>query len=156
MEHHFIYGYRTITRLLKKIHGLIVNRKKVYRIMKENSWLCRACPKKVANIGQPYYVTENKLNREFQVEKPLEKLVTDITYLYFVYLSSVMDLYNREMVAYTISDCQDTDFVLDTLNQLELPKGNKNATQQQVAFIENWINNYPKRVLDYKSPRLVL
>ena len=86
----------------------------------------------------------------------MEKLITGITYLYFVYLSSVMDLYNREMVAYTISDCQDTDFVLDTLNQLELPKGNKNATQQQVAFIENWINNYPKRVLDYKSPRLVL
>lgn len=90
----------------------------------------------------------------------MEKLVTDITYLYFgnykLYLSSVIDLYNREMVAYTISDCQDTNFVLDTLNQLELPKGNKNATQQQVAFIENWINNYPKRVLDYKSPRLVL
>lgn len=64
----------------------------------------------------------------------MEKLVTDITYLYFgnckLYLSSVMDLYNREMVAYTISDCQDTVFVLDTLNQLELPKGNKNATQQ--------------------------
>ena len=60
----------------------------------------------------------------------MEKLVTGITYLYFVYLSSVMDLYNREIVAYTISDCQDTNFVLDTLNQLELPKGNKNATQQ--------------------------
>ena len=86
----------------------------------------------------------------------MEKLITGITYLYFVYLSSVMDLYNREIVAYTISDCQDTNFVLDTLNQLELPKGNKNATQQQVAFIENWINNYPKKVLDYKSPRLVL
>ncbi|GAD45484.1 hypothetical protein ANG5_2012, partial [Streptococcus constellatus subsp. pharyngis SK1060 = CCUG 46377] len=57
----------------------------------------------------------------------MEKLVTDITYLYFgnckLYLSSVIDLYNRDMVAYTISDCQDTDFVLDTLNQLELPKG---------------------------------
>ena len=59
----------------------------------------------------------------------MEKLVTGITYLYFGsykhYLSSIMDLYNhnREMVAYTISDCQDTDFVLDTLNQLELPKG---------------------------------
>ena len=34
-----------------------------------------------------------------------------------------------------------------------LPKGSKNATQQQVAFIENWINNYPKKILDYKSPR---
>ena len=65
MEHHFIYGYRTITRLLKKIHGLIVNRKKVYRIMKERGWLCRARPKKVPNIGQPYYVIENKLDRDF-------------------------------------------------------------------------------------------
>ncbi len=36
-----------------------------------------------------------------------------------------MDLYSREIVAYTytISDCQDTDFVLDTLHQLELPQG---------------------------------
>lgn len=74
-------------------------------------------------------MTENKLNREFQAEKPLEKLVTDITYLYFGsckrYLSSIMDLcnHNREIVAYTISDCQDIDFVLDTLNQLELPRG---------------------------------
>ena len=65
MEHHFIYGYRTITRLLKKIHGLIVNHKKVYRIMKERGWLCRARPKKVPNIGQPYYVTENKLDCDF-------------------------------------------------------------------------------------------
>ena len=57
----------------------------------------------------------------------MEKLVTDITYLYFencrLYLSSIIDLYNREIVAYTISECQDTDFVLDTLNQLELPQG---------------------------------
>ena len=33
-----------------------------------------------------------------------------------------------------------------------LPKGSKNATPQQVTFIENWINNYPKKILDYKSP----
>ena len=34
-----------------------------------------------------------------------------------------------------------------------LPKGSKNATQQQVAFIENWINNYPKKLFNYKSPK---
>ncbi|WP_164403512.1 IS30 family transposase, partial [Streptococcus canis] len=34
-----------------------------------------------------------------------------------------------------------------------LPKRSKNATQQQVAFIENGINNYPKKLLDYKSPK---
>ncbi|RLY02397.1 IS30 family transposase, partial [Streptococcus hillyeri] len=33
-----------------------------------------------------------------------------------------------------------------------LPKGSKNANQQQVAFIENWINNYPKKLFNYKSP----
>ncbi|WP_375153701.1 IS3 family transposase [Streptococcus iniae] len=127
MENHFIYGYRTITRLLKKTYGLTINAKKVYRIMKTNGWLCRTRPKKSPNLGKPYYVTGNKLNRNFQADKPLEKLVTDITYLYFgnckLYLSSIMDLYNREIIAYTISDCQDTDFVLDTLNQLKLPNG---------------------------------
>lgn len=126
MENHFIYGYRTITRLLKKIHGLTVNTKKVYRIMKNNGWLCRTRTKKVSNLGKAYYLTDNKLSRDFHADKPKEKLVTDITYLYFgnckLYLSSIMNLYNREIIAYTISDCQDTDFVLDTLNQLKLPK----------------------------------
>lgn len=127
LEHHFIYGYRTITRLLAKVVGFSVNSKKVYRIMKEKGWLCRTRPKKAPNLGKPYYVTENKLDRNFKANKPLEKLVTDITYLYFgnckLYLSSIMDLYNREIIAYTISDKQDTDFVLDTLEQLEFSQG---------------------------------
>ncbi|MGT2786043.1 IS30 family transposase, partial [Streptococcus loxodontisalivarius] len=32
----------------------------------------------------------------------------------------------------------------------------KNATKKQIAFIENWINNYPKKILSYKSPNDVL
>ena len=95
--------------------------------MKENGWICRTRPKKVPNLGKPYYVTKNKLGRDFKADKPLEKLIVDITYLYFgkckLYLSSIMNLCNREIVAYTISDCQDTDFVLDALNQLELLQG---------------------------------
>ena len=127
MQNQFIYGYRTITRLLKKVYNLVVNRKKVYRIMKEKGCLCRVRPKKGPKLGKPYHVTDNKLDRDFQADKPMEKLVTDITYLYFGncrrYLSSIMDLYNREIVAYSISECQDTDFVLDTLHQLELAQG---------------------------------
>lgn len=126
MENHFIYGYRTITRLLKKVYNLVVNRKKIYRIMKEKGCLCRVRPKKGTELGKHYHVTNNKLDRDFQADKPMEKLVTDISYLYFgncrLYLSSIMELYNREIVAYTILDCQDTDFVLDTLHQLELPQ----------------------------------
>jgi len=33
-----------------------------------------------------------------------------------------------------------------------LPKGIKNTTQQRVAFIEDWINNYPKKLFNYKTP----
>ncbi|HGQ4793558.1 TPA: IS30 family transposase [Streptococcus pneumoniae] len=34
-----------------------------------------------------------------------------------------------------------------------LPKGTKKMTPKEVAFIEKWINNYPKKCLDYNSPR---
>lgn len=37
-----------------------------------------------------------------------------------------------------------------------LPKGKKKTTQKQVAFIENWINNYPKKLLNYKSPKEIV
>ena len=74
MGNQFIYGYRTITRLLKKRDNLVINPKKVYRIMKENGQLCRVRPKKGPSLGKPYYVTENKLDRDFKAEKPLEKL----------------------------------------------------------------------------------
>lgn len=36
-----------------------------------------------------------------------------------------------------------------------LPKGTQNATKEMVAFIENWINNYPKKLLGYKSPKII-
>ncbi|VSP41763.1 IS1239 transposase [Streptococcus pneumoniae] len=34
-----------------------------------------------------------------------------------------------------------------------LPKGTKKMTPKEVAFIEKWINNYPKKCLNYRSPR---
>ncbi|WP_246329212.1 hypothetical protein [Brevibacillus halotolerans] len=48
----------------------------------------------------------------FSGESSLQKLVTDITYLPYggkmLYLSSTMDLYNGEIIAYNIGDKQDT------------------------------------------------
>ncbi|NKQ22875.1 DDE-type integrase/transposase/recombinase, partial [Brevibacillus laterosporus] len=66
-------------------------------------------------------IVSNKLNREFIALKPNEKWVTDITYLPYgqsmLYLSSIMDLYNNEIIAYRISDRQDVSLVLETLEQ---------------------------------------
>ena len=62
----------------------------------------------------------------FQQTNLWKKLTTDIIFLPFgpkrLYLSSIMDLHNGEIITYTISSKQDTKFVLDTLNQIDLPK----------------------------------
>ncbi|WP_240962431.1 DDE-type integrase/transposase/recombinase, partial [Brevibacillus laterosporus] len=71
--------------------------------------------------GESKMIVSNKLNREFIALKPNEKWVTDITYLPYgqsmLYLSSIMDLYNNEIIAYRISDRQDVSLVLETLEQ---------------------------------------
>ena len=121
------YGYRKIHHELNKELDGPINLKRVQRIMQKNGWNCRVRPKKRMRLGKPYYLTENRLNRQFQADQPMTTLVTDITYLPFgssmLYLSSIMDLYNGEIVAFTIGDKQDTAFVIDTLNQLELSEG---------------------------------
>ncbi len=118
--HKFRYGYRKITAVLNQ--EKCINRKAVQRIMQENGWQCRVKEKKRTNTGQPYAVAENILDRNFQSDRPLEKLVTDITYLPYgqkqLYLSSILDLYNGQVIALTIGDRQNTAFVLDTLDQL--------------------------------------
>ncbi|QDK67447.1 IS3 family transposase [Bacillus halotolerans] len=119
-EHKYRYGYRKITAILKK--EMRINHKTVQRIMQKNQWQCRVKVKKRKKNGQPYAVVDNILDRNFQSDHPLEKLVTDITYLPYgqkqLYLSSILDVYNGEVIAFTIGDKQDTDFVLNTLDQL--------------------------------------
>lgn len=117
----FRYGYRTIHGLLNQA-GRKVNRKTVQRIMQKYGWNCRVKVKKRKQTGQPHYVASNLLNRDFTAEAPLRKLVTDITYIPYgnkmLYLSSIKDLFNGEIIAHTIEDHQDVSLVLDTLDQL--------------------------------------
>ena len=122
-QHKFRYGYRKIAALYPE-----VCMKTVQSIMQKYGWQCRVKVKKRKRTGQPAYAAPNLLARDFSASKPLEKLVTDITYLPYgqsmLYLSSILDVYNGEIVVQTIGLKQDTNFVLDTLHQLpELPEG---------------------------------
>lgn len=120
IEHKYRYGYRKITALVNQTRK--INSKTVQRIMQKYGLNCKVRPKKRKSTGQPLNIVENIINVNFKSERPFEKLSTDITYLPFgktmLYLSSIMDLYNREIIAYTISDKQDLACVLDTLEQL--------------------------------------
>lgn len=118
----FEYGYRNIAGILKR-EGSLIGVNTVQRIMQKYNLQCQVKPKKQKSISRKEsIVANNVINREFYAERPLEKLVTDITYLPWgekpLYLSSIMDLYDGQIIAYSISDTQDLKFVLDTLNQI--------------------------------------
>ena len=66
-------------------------------------------------------VKPNLVKRNFNVEKENQIWTTDITYLILngkrAYLSTILDLYDRKIVAYKISKFNDLKLVIDTLNE---------------------------------------
>lgn len=124
IETHFLYGYRKIHALLVREMNCSVS--KVQRIMSKHGWNCRIKIKKFNKPGNPYKTFANIINRDWHTDSPLTKLTTDITYLPFgtrmLYLSTIMDTFNSEIVAYQLSDHPDTTLAINTLKQLpELP-----------------------------------
>ncbi|WP_410477459.1 IS3 family transposase [Paenibacillus sp. B2(2019)] len=80
IRHKFGYGYRKITALLRVEQS--INHKRIQRIMQCERLQCRVKMKKRKVNGQPVHSSENLLKRQFHAEAPLQKLVTDITYLH--------------------------------------------------------------------------
>ncbi|SDX59800.1 hypothetical protein SAMN05444487_1342 [Marininema mesophilum] len=67
-----------------------------------------------------YELCIGRLDRQFTAEAPLRRLVTDITYVRirdsFAYLSVIQDLWNNKIVAWSLSERNDLDLVLDSSN----------------------------------------
>jgi putative transposase len=94
------YGYRKITVCLRRDYGLQINKKKVYRLMKEENLLHpqrekqRKYPRKLAN------------NREITASNQLWEM--DVKYGFiageqrFFFLLSLIDVYDRAVVDYHI------------------------------------------------------
>ena len=59
-----------------------------------------------------HYVSKNVLNREFRVSEPSKAWVSDITYIQtmrgFLYLTIVMDLFDRKIIGWSLSDTMST------------------------------------------------
>ena len=72
--------------------------------------------------GEVGKVAPNRLDRDFYAEKPYKKLVTDVTEFAVcdnkIYLSPILDLYNREIVSYSISLSPNFQQTKDMLQQL--------------------------------------
>ena len=73
----------------------------------------------------PQHIAENILNRNFKADKPNEKWLTDVTeFKYYVgdekrkvYLSAILDLYDRRIVAYVIGDSNNNPLMFDTFDK---------------------------------------
>ena len=114
-------GYRMIKQILRYQYKLVVNHKKVYRIMKKLG--IRSIIRKKRKLAkEKVYVKEDLLKRDFTAPEPGMKFVTDITYIptsrKMVYLCTIIDLFNNEPVSWTVSDQQDKALSLDTLAKL--------------------------------------
>ena len=121
-------GARAIKMTLERQYGIIMNLKKIRRLMRKFNLKCpirKANPyRRMAKALKTNNYHDNKLNREFYNGNPGEKLLTDITYIIYgpnrdvAYLSTIKDSVTTEILAYKLSLSLDEQFVLDTVNQL--------------------------------------
>lgn len=110
--------------------GYGINHKTVQRLMKELGLVCKVRVKKYQSYkGEVREVAPNLLERNFEADKPNQKWVTDVTEFSLfgqkLYLSPILDLCSRDLVAYTISDRPVLSLVTNMLNQAfeKLPNG---------------------------------
>lgn len=113
------YGYRRVCDILTTKHSLIINRKKVLRIMRDLGLKSKIRAKKKYFGVNDHLFADNVLNRDFYSKQPKSKLVTDVTYLRVGgknhYLSVVLDLFNNEVISYKLSKFNNVPFVLDSV-----------------------------------------
>lgn len=120
-------GYRRINDDLRHNEHIYVNDKRILRIcrvkgikstIKYSNHGCTRCAK------NPQYIAENNLNRNFHADKPNEKWLTDVTEFKWyegieahkIYLSAILDLYDRRIVAYVVGDRNDNPLVFKTFD----------------------------------------
>ena len=117
------YGYRRITI---KMHnkGYEINHKTVLKLMSildlKGKW--RKNDKYHSYKGIVGKVADNLLKRDFRAEKPFEKITTDVTQFNVcgekIYLSPVLDLFNNEVISYSISRSPNLEQIREILNGL--------------------------------------
>lgn len=102
------YGYRRILMMMRN-NGYMINHKTVQKLMRALGLKGkqRKNEKYHSYKGEVGEIADNLLKRDFFATKPFEKLTTDVTQFKVgnekVYLSPVMDLFNREIISYSVS-----------------------------------------------------
>ena len=117
-----IYGYRQLTINLRRQLGRLINHKRIYRLMKLAGIKSVIRKKKKKYIkSKPEQLADNLLNRKFTAGKSNEKWLTDITEFKYgngqkAYLSAILDLHDKSIVAYVLDHSNNNCLVFQTLD----------------------------------------
>lgn len=114
------YGYRRITLELRN-NSLIINHKKVTRLMHILGIKSEVRPKKYRSYkGCEGKIAPNIIERNFKAVEPNKKWTTDVTEFNLFgqkrYLSPILDMFNGEIISYTISSSPNLDLVIKMLD----------------------------------------
>jgi transposase InsO family protein len=110
------YGSRTIKKKLEQ-RGQFISRRRTIRLMRAENLICKTKRKFKATTDSNHKlpVAPNLLNREFKVDKPNCCYVGDITYIAtgegWLYLATVIDLYSRKVVGWSMADNMKAELV---------------------------------------------
>jgi transposase InsO family protein len=126
------YGTRRIQDKLKELYGLILSRKRIAGIMKDLNLKVnmKRRYKNTTDSNHNLPIAPNLLNRDFYASAPDTKYVGDITYIStgegWLYLATVIDLYSRKVVGWSMDDTMKVSLVNDALTMaMEHRKPNK-------------------------------
>jgi len=122
-------GWRSIQMKLKNDRKIIMNHKKIIRIMKKYQLFVkiriRNPYKCISKRTQEHRTFANILNREFKQTEPLKVFCTDITYLYYgygqkAYLSAIKDIASGEIISWKTSQGLGLGIVLETIDRMNV------------------------------------
>lgn len=129
LEAYMFRGYAKGARgiYMRLLHtGNYMNLKKIRRLMKKYGLKCPFRGpnpyKQMAKAIKTNTIFQNMVNREFLKGGVRKVLLTDITYIFYdggvCYLSTILDAFTREILAYQLSRNLMVDFVLKTVDEL--------------------------------------
>ena len=116
------YGAPKITRKLRQ-EGETISERTVGKYMKEMGIRAQwVKPWTITTIDSDFSnELQNILDEQFTPERPNAVWCSDITYIWttdgFVYLTSIMDLFSRKIIAWTLSQTLEVSCVIDTINK---------------------------------------
>lgn len=123
------YGVKRMLTALRK-RGIKVSERTVYRTMSEMGILHRRrTPHGTTKATTEIQDRENLIKRDFKAEKPLQKLLSDITEIQCndgkLYLSAVLDCYNGEILSIAMDNNMKKELCIRTIKNLKMLYGNK-------------------------------